>query len=110
MRVKGWSWSPELDRTPEMIEKVAKAIAARVAIGRGGHTLAVWDYSPERSEALDYAKAVLAVLREPTEEMLAAAHAEDSDDPITDEDRVFYRWVWRAMIDAILTEKSPIKE
>lgn len=96
---------PEDDRASEALEIMAIAIAERMSKRRGGHTLAAWHVSPERREALDYARAGLAAMRKPTQEMLnAGANAVSAD-----------AWcatggtgvegagdVWEAMLDELL--------
>ena len=66
----------------EMVERVARAIASHV-----GYADDDWfKYGPA-------ARAAIAAMREPTEEMLKAAYA-----------KAFDKEIWQAMIDAALSE------
>lgn len=67
----------------EMIARGATAVLAKVPLG----------YGMTRLEALEYSRAVIEAIREPTEDMLdAACLAEYNSVPS-------YKTIWQAMID-----------
>jgi hypothetical protein len=68
---------------PEMIERVARAIARE--LGEGGDAV----------EYYDIARAAIEAMREPTPEMLPAEMYEKT-----------YRHIWQKMISAALREKQ----
>ena len=74
---------------PEMIEKVAIAILKKVPFG----------YGMTKSEADEYARAAIAEMRQPTEQMVwdggTALHDEKEDTT----------GVWKAMIDSALNSR-----
>jgi hypothetical protein len=94
----GW---PDIEEEEEMdmVERVARALEPKCrAFGQGNMPMMV---------ALEFARAAIAAMREPTEEMLRAGQALDdfdygpcrgAADPIEH---------WHAMIDVALNEKSP---
>jgi hypothetical protein len=78
----------------EMVERVAKAILAKVPPG----------YGMTDVEAREYACAAIAAMREPTEKMIMAAQDAPMDSAIEwrGGDPEIY---WQAMIDEALAEK-----
>lgn len=97
------------DKTPEMVERAAKAIAAE----RFGTTVdrLHWDQESDswRQTHIDMALAAIEAMREPTEAMLhakAAPDAEMTGGKDCSVDGFLDTWdaidVWRAMVDAAL--------
>ena len=93
-----------------MREKMARAayrkMAEHVSVTRPGAPFLEWDDLPEEQRRILLATqyAALEALREPSGAMLrAGAHA--CDEYLTDADGT-ERFVWSAMIDAVLAEKA----
>lgn len=103
--------------TESMIERVAKALYARRPNGHG-ITGGAWYVEPwekigdwAQGEHIAIARAAIATMREPTEEMEREAMALGTDYEI--EPGVPVTWppagktLWQAMIDAALAERVP---
>lgn len=87
----------------EMIERVAKAIGDR-ARSRHGGTMMAWAVSPERTDCLEFARAAIEAMREPTGAMLEAANEATFQLGIISPAAVDVAWA--AIIGAALAETA----
>ncbi len=87
-----------------MIERAARAMYTNVVLMRGGHAVPYRKYDDmseaEKLVAKTMARAAIETLREPTPEMGFAGCQSDG----------WPNSVWRAMIDAALSEQSETQE
>lgn len=82
----------------QMLEKAALAIYDQLLEkGGGGRTMVTWQYAPERAWCLATARAVIAAMQEPTQEMLDMAYdGAYGAKPVA-------RFYWQEMIKAVLS-------
>ena len=89
-------------RKMTMLEEIARALFMR-AVERDVVDDTPEDWDALRSEFEADARAAVEALRKPTPAMLTAAFARQT------REELIYEGVWRAMVDAILTEKPETK-
>lgn len=93
-----------------LIERVARAMHAKwFEIRPGDFGQAAWEEMPEswRHETMEFARAAIEAMREPTEAMLNAKYGPENYERVSGWlDSLDAETVWQAMIDVALEEQK----